>query len=119
MQFDHTPYRGVLLRVHSNAPYGSVALLKDTMDLIADIRDRIDHIAPQHVSHAHFRRAYRRQFLERLRLLKVNDIPTWIRRIAIRKRAAHRAAEANNSRPRCPFTTRDVALPPPLLHLAK
>ncbi|MEL6565810.1 MAG: hypothetical protein AAFQ59_15330 [Pseudomonadota bacterium] len=119
MQFDHTPHRDVLPHVHSNAPDRYVAPLADAVDLIGDIRDHIDHIAPQHVSHTHFRRVYRRQFLERLRLLKVNDIPTWIRRIAIRKRAARRAARANNSRPRCPFTTRDVALPPSLRHLAK
>lgn len=208
MQFDHTPFRGALLRVHTNAPNGSLDLLKAAVTLIADhdpvslahiptylpggiaaeatsyadawynrttqtcfigartladadmydiascilhemcharlmargigypeglrvrveevcirrelafahrlaahghpVKDQItriayqlEHITAQHVSHSSRMRAYRKQFLERLRLLKANDVPTWIRRLIIlrarRKLAAQRAAEANHN----------------------
>ncbi len=68
----------------------------DVDDLIGDIQRHLDHFPPESVTHRSLQRSYRKQVLQRLRLLKRLDVPYWLRRFLIlrvrRKLATWRAA---------------------------
>ena len=73
----------------------------DVHDLIAAIEVEVETFQPEQVSNSALRQSHRKQFLQRLRLLKRLDLPHWLRRFLIlrarRKITAWRARPKQNT----------------------